>query len=497
MKNNNIDRKEDQTSEAVVDDYAEIKIENYINKVSNKRLVYVFIALGIVFTSRIIPPPTGLSQSGMTMLFIALAAAFLWMTEAVNIGVTGLIIIMLQSLFGILPLSQGLTFISSPVNSVVLVGFLLAGALVNSGMDRRISLSIITRMGERTGRLMLGIMIATAFLSMWMSNTATVAIMVPIGTGILKMAKCEPLKSNYGKAMFLGIAFAANIGGMGTPTGTPANPVAIALLSNLAGIQLTFLDWTGRALPVVIILLPLAWLLLSKVYPFEIDVVEGGLEAVNKQLKEMGKLSKEEKRVIFLFCTAVTMWLMDSFIPLPSDWLYIVAVFLTIWIVLPKIGYLSWKESQSLISWDVLFLVGGGLAMGSGLQATGAIEWIAKVLEGSFGEMSQGFAVLTMSAITAIGITIFCSLSGTATTFVPIAIGLALSFGWDPILFAVTAGISSSFAYLLPANAAPNAVSYGAGYFKTSDMVRAGALMMIIGILVMGFVGAFLLPILF
>ncbi len=465
---------------------------------STKKLIYCVIAFALVLSSLIITPPEGLSSQGLTMLFIALAAAFLWMTEAIAIGVTGLVIILFQALFGILPLNEALAFIAHPVNSVVLVGYLLAGTLVNSGMDRRLSLTIISKMGEKTSRLMLGIMIATAFLSMWMSNTATVAIMVPIGTGILKMAGCEPLKSNYGKALFIGVAFSANIGGMGTPTGTPANPVAIALLSNLAGIELSFLDWTARALPVVILLLPISWVLLRKIYPPEIDVVEGGLEAVQKQLKEMGPISREEKRVMFLFGTAVTLWLSDSFLAfLPGGWLYIVAIFLTIWIVLPKVGYLSWKESQKLIGWDVLFLVGGGLAMGAGLQATGAIGWIAGILESSFGSMPQALAVLSMSAITALGITIFCSLSGTATTFVPIAIGLALSFGWDPVLFAVTAGLSSSFAYLLPANAAPNAVSYGSGYFRTSDMVKAGVAMMIIGVLVMGFVGAYILPVIF
>ena len=463
-----------------------------------KKLIYCFMAVLLVLSSMLFSPPEGLSSQGLTMLCIALAGAFLWMTEAVGLGVTGLFIILFQAMFGILPLNQGLAFIAHPVNSVVLVGYLLAGSLVNSGMDKRISLTIISKMGEKTSRLMLGIMISTAFLSMWMSNTATVAIMVPIATGILNMAGCKPLQSNYGKSLFIGVAFSANIGGMGTPTGTPANPVAIALLNNLAGIQLSFLDWTARALPVVILLLPIAWVLLRKVYPPEIDVVQGGLDAVNKQLQGLGPISREEKRVLLLFGTAISLWLLDSFLMfLPTGWLYMVAVLLTIWIVMPKIGYLSWKESQQLIGWDVLFLVGGGLAMGAGLQTTGAISWIAGILANSLGNLPQLLAVLFMSGITALGITIFCSLSGTATTFVPIAIGLAISFGWDPVLLAMTAGLSSSFAYLLPANAAPNAVSYGAGYFRTSDMAKAGVGMIFLSVLVMGFAGAFVIPLLF
>ena len=431
------------------------------------------------------------------MLLIAFSAAILWMTEAFPIGVTALAIIFLEAIYGILPLAKGLALIANPVNSVVLVGYLLAGVLVSSGMDKRLTLVIISKMGEQTSKIILGIMIATAFLSMWMSNTATVAIMVPIAAGILAMAGAKPLKSNFGKALFIGIAFAANIGGMGTPTGTPANPIAIALIEKLAGVQLTFLDWMVRAIPLVIVLIPLAWILLQKVYPLEIKKVEGGLEAVNKELKEMGPINKKEKKVMFLFATAIILWLMDSFVPLPSDWIYIVAVFLTLLILTPKIGFMKWKEAQKLIGWDIFFLVGGGLAMGAGLMSSGAIKWIADLLSSGLGNMNEGIAIALISAATGLAISVFCSLSGTATTFVPIAIVLALSFGWDPIAFGVAAGLSSSFAYLLPANAAPNAIAYGAGYFKTSDMLKVGAIFMVVAILVEGLLAGFIMPIFF
>lgn len=469
------------------------------NKVSEdtRKLIIFISVICFVFASSYITPPAGLEIEGLRMLAIALGAAILWMTETIPIGVTALVIIILQSIFNILPLSQGLAMIAHPVNSVVLVGYLLAGALVNSGMDKRISLSIISKMGEKTSRLILGIMIATAFLSMWMSNTATTAIMVPIATGILIMAKAEPLKSNFGKALFIGIAFAANIGGMGTPTGTPANPIAIALLYNLAGIQLSFLGWTVRALPLVLLLIPTSWFILLKVYPLEIKIVEGGLASVKKQLKELGPLKKIEKKVITLFLSAITLWLLDSFIPLPKDWIYIVAVLLTIILVTPKIGFITWGEAQKLIGWNVLFLVGGGLAMGAGLKATGAIDWIAQLLSSGIGQLPEGIAIALIAAATGLGITIFCSLSGTATTFVPIAIVLALNFGWDPVSFAVAAGLSSSFAFLMPANAAPNAVAYGSGYFKTMDMFKAGFILIIFSIIIQGILSGFVLPLIF
>lgn len=453
-------------------------------------MMLIIIAVGIGVPRIYVIPNLG--HEGTVMLGITFIAALLWMTEALSIGVTGLVIILLQSLTGILPIKSGLAFIANPVNAVVLVGFLLAAALVQSGLDKRISLLIISRMGERTSRLMLGMMISAAFLSMWMSNTATVAIMVPIAVGILKMAGVEPLKSSLGKSMIIGIAYAANIGGMGTPTGTPANPITIALLRELAGIQLSFLDWMVIALPLVVLLIPLTWILLMKVYPHEITIVSGGLDKVKNELKDLGRLGKKEFKVLFIFAMAIFLWLLDSFIPIHPDWLYIVSVFMTIYIVTPRLGVITWKQAQDCIGWDVLFLVGGGLAMGSGLSATGVIEWIAGMLSIFINDSGYMMALVIVSLATALGITIFCSLSGTATTFVPVAIGLALSFGWNPVSFAMMAGLASSFAFILPANAAPNAVAYGSGYFSTQDMAKVGVLTVILSVIVLNIVAFFL-----
>lgn len=444
-------------------------------------LTLAIVMAGIIWPRIYVIPSLG--QEGTIMLGITMIAALLWMTEALSLGITGLVVILLQALTRILPLQQGLAFIAHPVNAIVLVGFLLARSLVKSGLDKRISLHIIKGVGERTSRIMLGLMVASAFLSMWMSNTATTAIMVPIALGILGMVEAEPLHSKLGKGMVIGIAYAANVGGMGTPTGTPANPITIAFLRDIVGIQLSFLDWLLYALPLVIVLIPMIWLMLLAIYPHEVKIVPGGAQLVQRQLKQLGVVSRQEKKVLCIFALAIVLWLSDSFFPLPTDWLYLVAVFLTIFIVLPKVGTLSWQEAQGCIGWDVLFLVGGGLAMGSGLLGTGVIHWIADSLSIYITQVGLGTAILIISASTALGITVFCSLSGTATTFVPLSIGLALGLGADPVIFAVVAGLSSSFAFILPANAAPNAIAYGSGYFKTIDMARSGVFVVLVSIL--------------
>lgn len=457
-----------------------------------KRFMFCLIALVGFGLSLQLNPIAGLTQQGVRMLAIALAAAFLWITEAVPIGVTGVLIIFFEVWAGVFSLAQGLSFLAHPVNTVVVAGYLLAAILVKSGLDVRIGLTVIARMGEKTDRLILGMMISTAFLSLWMSNTAATAIMIPIALGILNLAGVQPGYSNMGKAMTISIAYAANIGGMGTPTGTPANPIAIAFLESMADIRLSFLDWMIRAMPLVILLIPLSWLLLKTIYPLEIQEVKGGLSFVKQRLTEMGKLNKLEKKVLRFFVLAILVWSADSFIPLHKDWLYLVSAVLSILIVTPKIGFLSWKEAEKKISWGILLVIGGGLAMGTGLQEAGVIDWITALLSSALGQTSETIALLLIALITGgIGITLFCTISGTATVFLPVAIALALKYGWNPVAFGVVACLSCSFAYLLPANTAPNAIAYDAGYFKISDMFTAGIMQVILSILVLMIIAQF------
>lgn len=460
-----------------------------------EKLIYLFLALAGVLLSYFASPPNGLSHQGFIMLAITLAAAFLWITETVPLGVTALIIIFLEALTGVMPLSAGLSFLAHPVNALVMVGFLLAAILVKSGLDIRIGLVVISKMGEKTERIILGLMFATAFLSMWMSNTAATAIMLPIALGILGMAGAKPLQSNFGRAMIIGIAYSSNIGGMATPVGTPANSITIAFIDSMAGIKVSFLDWMIRALPVVLVLLPLAWLILIRMFPLELKEVKGGLGFVNQQLKEKGALTMEEKKVLYFFAFAIVLWLMDSFIPLAKDWLYLVSVFLIVVMVLPKIGFLTWKEAHKEISWDIIFLVGGGLAMGTGLKNAGVIAWISSTLSSLIGPIPEVIAILLISFVTGvIGTAVICVISATATAFVPLAIGLALSYGWAPVDFAVTACLSSSLCFLLPANSVSNAMAFGTGYFKNSDLLKCGILQTVMSVIIVAIVEGLIIP---
>jgi len=458
----------------------------------------MIIILTFIGASSFVLFPLPLSIDQQIMIAIAVTAALFWITEALPISVTALLVIILQIIFGIHPADEGLAFIATPVNTLLLAGFIIAGALKKYDLDRRIGLQFISLVGDNTENLIFGVFVSTAFLSMWISNTAATAIMLPIGIGMIKKVIDEPKGSNLGKAMVIGIAFTANLGGMGTPVGTPPVPITIGFLAE-RGIHISFGGWMIRALPVLLIAIPLVWKLMVTVYKPEVKRIEGGTEDIKEELAEMGKLTKKQKHVLILFGIAVFLWLLDAmdmgiiwlienvftftfleplleFLPLPGDWLFIASLLISMMFIFPGVGVLKWDEAQEEIGWGVFVLVGGGLALGEGLQKTGVIDLIVNNMEAFLADVNLLVIVATIAFITAFSITLFSSLSATSSIFVPVTISLALTLDIDPLFLAPVAGMAACMAFLLPANTPPNAIAYKTGFFKTYEMTKAGVL---------------------
>lgn len=462
-----------------------LKISHIMTDKHKKDFFTIVIISGLGYLFTLLPFPAEFTPKGIYMMAITIISAGFWITECLPIPVTGAVVIFLEAIFGIQNISAGLALIASPINSIIFAGFIMAGAFSKYNLDRKVGLSIVQMMGERTDRLVLGIMLATAFLSMWISNTAAMVIMLPIIIGILKMVDANPGKGNLGKVMFIGAAYAANIGGMGTPAGTPVNPIAIAFIDQFLGIQIKFLEWVVMAMPFVIVFIPIAWKILVWFYPPEIKRVEGGIVGIKRELEAMGSLTVKQKHVCILFAFAVLFWIADSFIVLMPGWLYVSSVLISLLFICPVIGVLEWEEASKSIEWGILILAGGSLALGSGLNSTGVIKIIAENL-GTILEGTSDYVIITaLTFITALSITFFSSLTATGTTFVPVAIGLALQLGLNPVTAAVAVALAACHAFLLPANTPPNAIAYGPGYFKTYEMAKVGIIVTITGVLIL------------
>ncbi|MEM0000444.1 MAG: DASS family sodium-coupled anion symporter [Desulfurococcaceae archaeon] len=456
------------------------------------RASIAFVMLIVAHTIASLQPPEGLTSKSMAMLGITLLALVYWATECVPIPVTGLLIISLQVLYGIFPLGKAVSFIASKVNILVLAGLVISVALTTYSLDKLIGLSIASLMGNRADMLLLGLMLSTAVLSMWIPNTAAAALMAPVALGTLRLLKKEKGESNLGKVAMIGIAYAATAGGIGTPVGTPPVPITIENIEATTGTKIGFATWISWGIPISIVLVLLAWRILLLLYPPETKTMAVGKELIRITLGDYGKLTSSQKHALGLFGLAALLWLLDPIISTvfkdrswAADWTYLASLIIIILYTVPVVGVLSWRQVTEKVDWGILFLVAGGLAIGEGLRETGIVDALSRVASRFLASVPEYVALVVIAIISGLGVSLFCSITATASTMVPLSLGIATSTGIDPRLAGIFAGIASCFAFLLPANSPPNAIVYSHGYFKNYEMVKAGALLIVAGILVL------------
>ncbi|WP_276814667.1 SLC13 family permease [Desulfurococcus amylolyticus] len=436
-------------------------------------------------------PIGGLDQRGMAMLGIALLALVYWSTECVPIPVTGLIVMLLLTLYGIFPFSKSVSFIASKVNILIIAGLVISAALSTHKLDKLLGLKVLSLVGVRVHMVVLGMMLATALISMLMSNTAAAALMAPVAVSILSMVGAKSGESNLGKALMIGIAYAATIGGIGTPVGTPPVPITIGNIESSLGIRISFVKWMIWGVPIVLALTLTAWRVLLLLYPPEREVKTVSREAIERELRSMGPLTLAQKRTIALMALAVILWLIEPLAVLllsgqqwVLDWTYVVSLLVIMLFFMPGIGVLEAKQISEL-DWGVVFLVAGGLALGEGLRETGILKLIADSLKSPLQAYPPSLVSVIIAAISVLGITVICSITATSATMVPLAISVAKTLGMDPrtsAVVAVAAGLASCYAFLLPANTPPNAITYSYGYFKSYEMAKAGVIVILAGI---------------
>lgn len=454
-----------------------------------KQKAALLICLLLIVLSLTLPQPEGLSVAGFRMFFITLIAFILWVFEVIPIQLTALIILFLQFALGVAPLTTSLNYITHPVGLLIFAGFALSAGIQECNLDKLIISKIVEHGGQNTRRLLLLLMSLVAFLSMWISNTATSAIMMPFAYAIHKSTM--GLYKNIGKLYTIGIAYAATIGGIGTPIGTTTNPIVIANVKTLLGINISFLKWISIGMPFVIILIPLSWLVLIKIFPPEIDEFSDGFK--NDSFHDFS-IDSKVIRMIVIFITLILLWFSESFFKVPDNWIYKTSFFIALVIYLPHIGILDWKKSSKYIDMGVIIVVAGGLALGKGLLSSGALTWLLDKIIPTLQNIPLILLATILASLSGLSILLFCSITATASALVPIAIILGQNLGHNPIIFAAIAGICSTFAFLLPANTPPNAIAFSTGFFNTRDMLRAGIPILAAGIFVIIMMQTFVWP---
>ena len=452
--------------------------------------------------------PEGLSKEANAILASTIWIAVWWITEAVPIAITSLLPVVLFPLTGGMELAETTASFGHRYIFLYIGGFILAIAIERWNLHKRIALNIIQLIGTNVKNVILGFMLATAFLSMWISNTATSVMMLPIGMSIISQLIDNPKtveneNQNFGKALMLAIAYSASIGGMATLIGTPPNLVLATIVQETYGIEITFSKWFMFGLPISLILLAICWKYLTEIaFTFKQKKFPGGRNEINKQLKSLGKLSYEEKMVLLIFVGTAFAWITRSFllqklIPNLDDTIIAVIAGILLFILPASKSknrkLINWEEAVKL-PWGILLLFGGGLALAQGFKTSGLAEWIGgqlTLLEGASIFILLLFLIALVNFLTEI-----TSNLATTAMILPILAPLSLVLDVNPFMLMVGATVAASCAFMLPVATPPNAVVFGSGYLRIPDMAKTGVWMNLFSIIFLTIMVYFLLPIL-
>ncbi|MCS6936508.1 MAG: DASS family sodium-coupled anion symporter [Candidatus Bipolaricaulota bacterium] len=455
------------------------------------------------------PTPSSLTPQAQRVGAVTLLMALWWISEAVPIYATALLPLVLFPLLGVLPIKDAAPPYAEPTIFLFMGGFFLAMAMQRWGLHRRMALKIIQIVGVSPRRLILGFMVATAFVSMWVSNTATTMMIFPIGLAVVSqldpsaLTKRQGSRAGFGAALMLGIAYAASIGGVGTIMGTPPNAIFVGqakLLFPELG-EVGFLQWMLVGVPFVMLFLPLAWVYLAFVFMKDSKVVAEPTRLA-QELRELGPLSRGEKGVLAIFVFAVLGWIFRADLHLGAwtipGWATLLGV--SAWVsdatvallaalllfVIPtdfKNGefLLTWEWAKR-IPWEVLILFGGGFCLAEGFQKTRLAEWLAGGLTG----LAQVPLPILIFAL-ALGVTLLSELASNtalAATMMPILGATATAMEIHPFLLMIPATMAASAGFMLPVATPPNAIVFGSGYLTVSQMAKAGFVLDLLGALV-------------
>ncbi|WP_103222355.1 SLC13 family permease [Roseibium marinum] len=446
----------------------------------------------------VLPVPAGLTFQGWATAAIAVWMGIWWATEALPVAVTALLPLLFFPLFDISDFGQTAAPFANPLIFLFLGGFLISLAMQRWNLHRRIALHILSVVGSSPSALIGGVMAATAFLSMWISNTATAMMMMPLAvslTSVLTDAG-QREKSGISSALLLAVAYSASIGGLATLVGSPPNALLAAYMEQRHGIHVGFMDWMVIALPVVLAMLPITWFLLTRVdFHLEDTSSQAGSEVIRQELDKMGPVSAAEKRVAAVFALVAALWIFN---PLTADLTGLsglhdagIAVSGALLLFLipsgthARVFLLDWNWAKRA-PWDILILFGGGLSLAQAVDKTGLASWIGNGL--SFFETWPVFALVLAVSLLVIFLTELTSNTATTAAFLPVVGAVAMQAGLDPLFLAAPAAMAASCAFMLPVATPPNAIVFGTGQVSIPQMMRAGFLVNLAAVAVIALV---------
>ena len=474
----------------------------------------LFLAPFLFLITLLIPAPEALEGDAWKVIAVAVFMLVWWVTEAVPIPVAALLPMVLLPLLGVMNTKEASAPYASPIVFLFMGGFMVALAMERWNLHRRIALNIVKITGTNADGIILGFMLATALLSMWISNTATTVMMLPIAVSVISLLS-KNRKDNSGKGMrnfaitmMLGIAYAANIGGTATIIGTPPNSVFAGYINETYHYEISFAKWMLIGVPFAALLIGLTYYFLVKfLYPNRLGKFEGAQSLIETEVEKLGRITKEEKLVLIIFLCTAACWIMRvplnsffKFLDLPivlSDTGIAIMATISLFIVPTDLRFekfiMEWKDTEKL-PWGILLLFGGGLSLAGALSATGIIDLI-----GSQFEAAENTGFLIILGLTAVSLFLTEVMSNVAlvTVFLPVVGGIAIGTGINPVYLMIPVTLAASCAFMLPMSTPPNAIVFASGHLTVMQMVRGGIVLNIVAILLIAMLSKWIIPMIF
>ncbi len=476
---------------------------------SLSRLLGLVVGPLLFFLVLLLPPIIKENVIANGVIAVAIWMIIWWITEAVSISVTALLPLLLFPLLNIMSLTDVGANYGSPIIFLFFGGFVLALALEKVNLHKRIALNIIRITGTTPNKVVLGFMIATAALSMWISNTASTVVMLPIAMSVISLLINDEDgftkgDKNFALSVMLGIAFSANAGGIATVIGTPPNSILIGLLENEYHIEISFLKWMTIGLPFSLILLTICYVVLVKwMFPNGALQFSASKQVIDGELKKLGPLSAKEKMVLGIFGITVFLWifraLLNQLIPglglsdTTISMFAAIALFSVPFNLRKGVFILEWTDTRNL-AWGILVLFGGGLALAKGMSVSGIVDMVSQLIA------SSNVSVLVTASLLILLMLFMTELMSNVAlvaVLAPVVAGIAIGLDIPILYLLIPVTIASSCAFMLPMATPPNAIVFASGYIKVSQMAKAGIVLNLIAVGLLILVFQFIIPLIF
>ncbi len=440
-----------------------------------------FLAIGIVLLliSAVVPPPAGLKPEAVKTLAIMITTVMWWVTEALPIPITALMVPLMVHALGVMPLAK--TIQEGFGDSLIpfLVGVLgLSLAFTASGLGKRITYLLLSLSGTNVTRVVGVYLLVSFVISMFITDVAVVAMMLPLVIGLLRTVDAKPGFSNLGRALMMAIMFGSTLGGVSTPAGVSSNIIAMGFITKNAKLSVSFLDWTAIATPIFIVIGLVTWWLILRIFPPEMKKLPFGKDAVRHELKMMGEWSTAEKTTLVVFLAAVLLWLTSDMTKIPIAF---VSLLILAGVTLPGVGvFKKWGEMEKGIEWGAMLLVVGGFILGVAATNSGLANWVAQNAMKPMAALPlalQPLAVVTLVAVDSLG---FSSFGAAASVNVPFIIAYAQQNGLPVLSLALAAGFAASTHFILVTESPSFVLPYAYGYFSFKDLAKIGVIVTIL-----------------